>query len=130
MLKTARFFDLLRIPGFKPLAAATLMLGVAMSFTAPYLSLFGVERAGMTPLKLGLFMTLIAAIGVAVSGWAGKWSDRHGHHRTLLLAAIGAAALVGMTPTAASARASALSTSSMRCRRALSSTMPRIAALE
>jgi MFS transporter, SET family, sugar efflux transporter len=88
-----RLLSLKRIPFFMPLAGATLMLGIAMSFTAPYLSLFGVERAGMTPLRLGLFMTLIAASGVAASGWAGKWSDRHGHHRALLLAALGAAAL-------------------------------------
>ncbi|MDE1180358.1 sugar efflux transporter [Paraburkholderia sp.] len=89
----SRFASLSRIPSFMPLAAATLMLGVAMSFTAPYLSLFGVEQAGMTPLRLGLFMTLIAASGVGASAWAGKWSDRHGHHRTLLLAALIAAAL-------------------------------------
>jgi SET family sugar efflux transporter-like MFS transporter len=93
VLKTARFFDLLRIPGFKPLAAATLMLGVAMSFTAPYLSLFGIERAGMTPLRLGIFMTLIAASGVLASTAAGRWSDRSGRHRPLLLAALIAAAL-------------------------------------
>ncbi|PCE22389.1 MFS transporter [Paraburkholderia acidicola] len=89
----SRFADLTRIPSFVPLAGATLMLGVAMSFTAPYLSLFSVEHAGMTPLRLGLFMTLIAASGVAASAWAGKWSDRHGHHRALLLGALIAAAL-------------------------------------
>ncbi len=89
----SRLADLTRIPSFVPLAGATLMLGVAMSFTAPYLSLFGVERAAMTPLQLGLFMTVIAASGVAASAWAGKWSDRHGHHRALLLAALIAATL-------------------------------------
>ena len=93
MLKTSRFFDLLRIPGFKPLAGATLMLGVAMSFTAPYLSLFGVERAGMTPFRLGLFMTLIAASGVLASTLAGRWSDASGRHRPLLLASLAAATL-------------------------------------
>ena len=94
MLKTSRFFGLLRIPGFKPLAAATLMLGVAMSFTAPYLSLFGVERAGMTPFRLGVFMTLIAASGVlceCASRAAGP--TRVVRHRPLLLAALIAAAL-------------------------------------
>ncbi|MEX3932454.1 sugar efflux transporter [Paraburkholderia phymatum] len=89
----SRFGRLTRIHSFIPLAGATLMLGIAMSFTAPYLSLFGVEQAGMTPLKLGLFMTLIAASGVIASAWAGKWSDRHGHHRGLLLAALIAASL-------------------------------------
>jgi MFS transporter, SET family, sugar efflux transporter len=89
----SRFARLTRIHFFMPLAGATLMLGIAMSFTAPYLSLFGVEQAGLTPLRLGLFMTLIAASGVIASAWAGKWSDRHGHHRGLLLAALIAASL-------------------------------------
>jgi SET family sugar efflux transporter-like MFS transporter len=89
----SRFASLTRIHSFMPLAGATLMLGIAMSFTAPYLSLFGVEQAGMSPLQLGLFMTLIAASGVVASAWAGKWSDKHGHHRGLLLAALIAAAL-------------------------------------
>jgi len=93
VLKNSRFFDLLRIPGFKPLVGATLMLGVAMSFTAPYLSLFGVERAGMTPFRLGLFMTLIAASGVFASTLAGRWSDTSGRHRPLLIASLVAATL-------------------------------------
>jgi MFS transporter, SET family, sugar efflux transporter len=83
-----RLIDLTRIPFFLPLASATLMLGVAMSFTAPYLSLWGVEQADMTPLQLGLFMTLIAASGVIASAFAGKWSDKRGHHRELLLGAM------------------------------------------
>ena len=89
----SRFASLTRIHSFMPLAGATLMLGIAMSFTAPYLSLFGVEQTGMSPLQLGLFMTLIAASGVVASAWAGKWSDKHGHHRALLLAALIAASL-------------------------------------
>ncbi len=88
-----RLIGLTRIPFFLPLAAATLMLGVAMSFTAPYLSLFSVEQADMTPLQLGAFMTAIAASGVVASAFADKWSDRHGHHRELLLGALIASAL-------------------------------------
>ncbi|WP_134168723.1 sugar efflux transporter [Paraburkholderia caballeronis] len=93
MLKNSRFPGLLRIPGFLPLAGATLMLGVAMSFTAPYLSLFGIERAGMTPFRLGVFMTAIAASGVIASTAAGRWSDATGKHRPLLLASLCAATL-------------------------------------
>jgi SET family sugar efflux transporter-like MFS transporter len=93
VLKNSRFRGLLRIPGFLPLAGATLMLGVAMSFTAPYLSLFGIERAGMTPLRLGIFMTAIAASGVIASTAAGRWSDSTGKHRPLLLVSLGAATL-------------------------------------
>ncbi|EKS69901.1 MULTISPECIES: sugar efflux transporter [Caballeronia] len=88
-----RLLSLTRIPFFLPLSSATLMLGVAMSFTAPYLSLFSVEQADMSPLKLGVFMTVIAASGVVASAFAGKWSDRHGHHRELLLAALIASSL-------------------------------------
>ena len=69
------------------------MLGVAMSFTAPYLSLFGVERAGMTPFRLGVFMTAIATSGVIASTAAGRWSDATGKHRTLLLVSLCAATL-------------------------------------
>lgn len=93
MLNYSRFAGLLRIPGFLPLAGATLMLGVAMSFTAPYLSLFGVERAGMSPFRLGVFMTAIAASGVIASTAAGRWSDATGKHRPLLLASLCAATL-------------------------------------
>jgi SET family sugar efflux transporter-like MFS transporter len=93
VLKNSRFAGLLRIPGFLPLAGATLMLGVAMSFTAPYLSLFGVERAGMTPFRLGVFMTAIATSGVIASTAAGRWSDATGKHRTLLLVSLCAATL-------------------------------------
>ena len=89
----ARLLSLTRIPSFVPLGCATVVLGVAMSFTAPYLSLFSIQRVGMVPMQLGLFMTVIAASGVAASTWAGKWSDKYGHHRELLLAALVAAAI-------------------------------------
>jgi MFS transporter, SET family, sugar efflux transporter len=64
-----------------------------MSFTAPYLSLFGVERAGMTPFRLGIFMTAIATSGVIASTAAGRFSDATGKHRQLLLVSLGAATL-------------------------------------
>ncbi|MBR8431356.1 sugar efflux transporter [Burkholderia cenocepacia] len=87
------FARLAGIAHFVPLSAAALMLGVAMSFTAPYLSLFGVEAAGMSPFLAGIFMTSIAASGVVASTWAGRWSDRRERHRPLLVVSLGAAAL-------------------------------------
>ncbi|MET1532452.1 sugar efflux transporter [Burkholderia sola] len=89
----SHFARLAGIAYFVPLAAAALMLGVAMSFTAPYLSLFGVEAAGMSPFLAGIFMTLIAASGVVASTWAGRWSDRRDRHRPLLVVSLAAAAL-------------------------------------
>jgi SET family sugar efflux transporter-like MFS transporter len=88
-----RLASLAAIPSFMPLAGAILLLGVALSFTAPYLSLFSIEHAGMTPLHLGLFMTVIAASGVVASTIASKWTDRHGGHRALLMGALLAAAV-------------------------------------
>lgn len=69
------------------------MLGVALSFTAPYLSLFGVEQAGMSPMRLGAFMTLVSASGVFASTAVGRWSDRTQRHRAPLVASLVAAAL-------------------------------------
>ncbi|MBU6489398.1 MAG: MFS transporter [Burkholderiales bacterium] len=69
------------------------MLGVALSFTAPYLSLFGVEQAGMSPLQLGAFMTLVSASGVFASTAGGRWSDRTGRNRATLIASLAIAAL-------------------------------------
>ncbi len=89
----ARLLRLARIEHFVPLAAATLMLGVALSFTAPYLSLFGVEQAGMSPLQLGAFMTLVSASGVFASTAVGRWSDRTGCNRAPLIASLVIAAL-------------------------------------
>ena len=88
-----RFADLMRTRHFVPLAVATLMLGVALSFTAPYLSLFGVEEAAMSPLRLGVFMTLVSASGVLASTMVARWSDRHGRHRASLVVSLIAAVL-------------------------------------
>ncbi|WP_116138997.1 MFS transporter [Trinickia diaoshuihuensis] len=88
-----RITDLARTAHFVPLAIATLMLGVALSFTAPYLSLFGIEQAAMSPLRLGVFMTLVSASGVCASTVLGRWSDRSGRHRGLLIASLVAAML-------------------------------------
>ncbi|WP_321923811.1 sugar efflux transporter [Burkholderia sp. BCC1998] len=89
----SRIARLAGIAHFVPLSAAALMLGFAMSFTAPYLSLFGVQAAAMSPSLAGVFMTLIAASGVVASTWAGRWSDRRDRHRPLLVVSLAAAAL-------------------------------------
>ena len=83
----------MRTRHFVPLAIATLMLGVALSFTAPYLSLFGVEEAAMSPVRLGVFMTLVSASGVWASTVVARWSDRSGRHRASLIVSLVAAVL-------------------------------------
>ncbi|RDU99095.1 MFS transporter [Trinickia dinghuensis] len=69
------------------------MLGVALSFTMPYLSLFGVEEASMSPWRLGVFMTVISASGVFASAAVGRWSDRTGRPRAFLVASLVVAVL-------------------------------------
>jgi SET family sugar efflux transporter-like MFS transporter len=81
------------VPHFVPLAVAALMLGVALSFSMPYLSLFGVERASMSPVRLGVFMTVVSATGVFASSAVGRWSDRTRRYRMPLVASLAVAAL-------------------------------------
>jgi SET family sugar efflux transporter-like MFS transporter len=88
-----RLKKLTSISGFLPLIVTTLTLGVALSLTAPFLSLFSVEQARLTPLQLGFFLTVIAGSDVVASIFMGKWTDRHGHHCELLLGALIASSL-------------------------------------
>ena len=55
---------------------AVLLLGVADSITGPYLALFGTDRAGLSPLAIGVFMSLTGISGMAVSTWLGRRYDR------------------------------------------------------
>ncbi len=59
-----------------PLLVSVLVLGIADSMIGPYLVLFGADRAGLTPLQVGVFMSLIAVSGLAVSTWLGGRFDR------------------------------------------------------
>lgn len=61
---------------FVPLLLAVLALGVADSMIGPYLVLFGADRAGLSPLRVGIFMSLISLSGLAVSTWFGRRYDR------------------------------------------------------
>lgn len=70
---------LLRLPQLLPLTGAVLMLGLALSFAAPFMSLFAVRELGMTPLQLGLYLTVNALSAVIVSTRLGRWTDRRAH---------------------------------------------------
>ena len=61
---------------FLPLLAGVLLLGVAESMIGPYLVLFGADRAGLSPFQVGVFISLIAVSGLAVSTWLGRRYDR------------------------------------------------------
>src|SRR5215207_2674210 len=62
--------------GFVSLLAGVLVLGIADSMIGPYLVLFGADQAGLSPLQVGVFVSLIAVSGLAVSTWLGRRYDR------------------------------------------------------
>ncbi len=84
---------LIQIPGFGGLSLAALLLGSATSFAAPYMSLFGANKVGMSPLALGVFLTLTSLSSIVISTLVARWSDRLPSRRPIVLAAFGAAAI-------------------------------------
>ena len=85
--------SLTQVPGFGGLTVTTLLIGSATSFAAPYMSLFGANKVGMSPLALGAFLTLISLSSIVISTFAARWSDRLPSRRPVVLAALSAAAL-------------------------------------
>jgi len=61
------------------------MIGVAGALQAPTLSLFLSREVGVQPFWVGLFYTVNAVAGIAVSLWLAKRSDSRGDRRTLIL---------------------------------------------
>jgi SET family sugar efflux transporter-like MFS transporter len=58
------------------LLVGVLLLGVAESMSGPYLVVFGADRAHLSPLAIGVFVSLMAVSGMAVSTWLGGRYDR------------------------------------------------------
>ncbi|WP_433074403.1 MFS transporter [Dactylosporangium sp. CA-052675] len=58
------------------LLACVLLLGIADSMIGPYLVLFGADRARLSPLRVGVFLSVIAVSGLFVTPWLGRRFDR------------------------------------------------------
>ena len=82
------------LPHALSMAFAVLLVGTANSFTGPYMPLFGVQVAHMTPLSLGLFQSLLAISSIVISLQLGRISDRLPSRRPVVLLVI-VAAVVG-----------------------------------
>jgi SET family sugar efflux transporter-like MFS transporter len=63
-------------PKLPRLLVSVLLLGIADSMIGPYLVLFGADEAHLSPLRVGVFMSVIAVSGLAVSAWLGRRYDR------------------------------------------------------
>ena len=71
---------------FISLALADVLVGLSDSVSGPYLSLFLVNRAHLSPLWLGLLLTVRALAGIAFSTAFGSWVDKAPSAAPLLLA--------------------------------------------
>lgn len=60
-------------------------LGLAYSFVIPFLSLFGTQEVGMSPLRFAVFMTATSVAAILSSTWLSRWSDVALSRRTTLL---------------------------------------------
>jgi MFS transporter, SET family, sugar efflux transporter len=68
------------------LLAGVLLLGIADSVIGPYLVLFGTDEARLSPLQVGVFLSVIAVSGLAVSAWLGRRYDRSASRAPALVA--------------------------------------------
>jgi len=90
---TSALRHLIRTPELRGLLACNIVLGMAMSFVVPFLSLFCTTAVGMSLYGFGLFMTANALANIAISTWLAKRSDTRTSRRTLLAVASAAGAL-------------------------------------
>jgi SET family sugar efflux transporter-like MFS transporter len=51
------------------LLAGVLLLGFADSMAGPYLVLFGADEARLSPFQIGVFVSVTAVSGMAISSW-------------------------------------------------------------
>lgn len=83
-----------KVSPFPVLFLMNFILGLAMSFFAPYSSLFGLDEVGMSNLGFGVFMTIMSLGGVVISTYIGKISDQKESRKPLLILTT-IAALIG-----------------------------------
>jgi SET family sugar efflux transporter-like MFS transporter len=76
---------LLAHPAFLVVLGCNILLGLASSFVAPFLSMFGTREVHMRPLIFGVFMTVTTLSGVAITTVLARWSDTHWSRRSVLL---------------------------------------------
>jgi MFS transporter, SET family, sugar efflux transporter len=75
ILRFQRLSELAAAPFFLPIAAAILLIGLGDAVSGSYLTLFAVDKAHLSPLALGIFLTVLALSGIAISTAFGRWLD-------------------------------------------------------
>ncbi len=69
---------------FLVLLVCNILLGLAYSFIAPFMSLFGTLEVHMTEMVFGLFMTTTVISAIVISTILARWSDTHLSRRAVL----------------------------------------------
>lgn len=74
-----------KIPSFPALFLINFIFGLSTSFFLPFSSLFGIDEVGMSNIGFGVFMTITAIGGVALSTYIAKLSDTSMSRKKLLI---------------------------------------------
>ncbi len=78
---------------FVVVLGCNVLLGLAYSFFAPFMSMFGTKEVGMSNLVFGLFMTVTVLSAIAISSVLAHWSDTHLSRRAILMLSSGCGAI-------------------------------------
>jgi len=99
-MRLTTFTTLRELPGYSGLALAMLLLGLTKSITEPYITLFAVNQAHMSPVQLGVFLSLLSLSAILISTRLAHRFDRKPGRRLALLAlALAAAGYLLLTTT-------------------------------
>lgn len=74
-----------RQPNFGGLLAATFALGMAYSFVVPFMSIWGMQKIGMSAGTFRIFMTVTSLSAIMLSTTLARWSDTHISRRRMLI---------------------------------------------
>ncbi|MEX1028452.1 MAG: sugar efflux transporter [Paenibacillaceae bacterium] len=82
---------MMRNPSILLLSICIFLIGLGYSLTLPFLPLFGVEKVGMSPLSLGIFLAVGSLSGIISSTLIGKLSDRKPVRKWIVVCSTGSA---------------------------------------
>jgi MFS transporter, SET family, sugar efflux transporter len=88
-----RFKNLFAIKGYRLFVICILLVGIGISITQPYLSLYATEDLGMSAGAFGVFMAVSSLSGVAVNSLIAKRSDSGMDRKRLIILAMLSSAL-------------------------------------